>query len=363
MKNNNIRGLILEINNNNYCEFSFSDSMDPEKCIICQDEFEQGQKLAGHEIAGHGNKETQTKVNKCAVHVFHKNCLQRWLKEKDCCPVDKQKINGLPTDMKPNNAQAAPNNAQAALSVRENHDAVYRNSLCSDIIQLIEDYKNEEDPDTKTQLETQIRTLGKRNVNVYVGLTMQVSIPMHKTLSDIHDYHELGDSLPYAGFDTQIRVSTEALNTLRAMIQPVNGLCSDIIQLIEDYKNEEDPNIKTQLETQIRDLGNQTLNNWPTFTPIHQAVSNIYYHARGEGGLPYEHFDTRIKVSEETLNTLRAVMQPPIEPQGEVMQLLVAGERNVRRRNVDNILPAQAANDQARGGGFLTRIIRCCLGR
>jgi len=104
----------LEINNNNYFECSFDSSMALEECTICKADFEQGEKLAGH-----GNKETQ--VNKCAGHVFHKDCLQKWLKQKDECPLDKQTINGLPTDMRPttdmrpNNAQAEPNNAEDTL--------------------------------------------------------------------------------------------------------------------------------------------------------------------------------------------------------------------------------------------------------
>jgi len=262
MKNNNIRGLILEINNNNYNYFecSFDRSMAKKECIICQEEFQQGQKLAGH-----GNKETE--VHKCAGHVFHKDCLQKWLKQTNAdnqCPIDRQKINGLPTDM------------------RSNNDAEYRNELCRQLIQLIEDYNITEDPDTKVELETQIRTLG--NQRVYVG---RMPIRMQHTVSNIHYYHEIDGLLPYHGFDPQIRVSRE------------------------------------------------------------------------------------------TLNTLRQVMQPPIEPQRierlrgvplEVPELGNLGERIVRRRNAEDLLPAQAAIDQAQGGGSCIEVVflsifGCFLGR
>ena len=233
----------------------------PEECAICMEHFEQGDTLAGHEI-----KETQTKVNKFAGHVFHKNCLQKWLKGKNQCPLDRQRINGLPTDMRPNNAQARPNNAE------------HRNENYRQIIQLIEEYNSTEDPNTKAQLKSQIRNLG--NQRVYVG---RIPMPMHRTVLYIHGYHEHGEPLPYQGFDRQIRVSTETLNTLIEVMRPRREQRQGIL-----------------------------LSEFPG---------------------PYN-----------------------------------LGERNVRRRNVNNMLPAQQAGNQARGGGNrITRLFRtifgCFLGR
>ena len=52
-------------------------SEDKKKCLICQENFKNG----------------ENSINLPCIHIFHYECIKKWLKEKKCCPICKFIIN------------------------------------------------------------------------------------------------------------------------------------------------------------------------------------------------------------------------------------------------------------------------------
>ncbi|RDX71488.1 putative E3 ubiquitin-protein ligase HIP1, partial [Mucuna pruriens] len=67
-----VKTIMQHIKHENFVSSGKEDPEDEEKCVICQEEYEDGEEIG--------------KLDLC-VHKFHVPCITQWLMNKNACPI------------------------------------------------------------------------------------------------------------------------------------------------------------------------------------------------------------------------------------------------------------------------------------